>query len=193
MQDLRTANKQRRRHQILLAAHDVIARDGIGALTMRSLADAALVSVPTVYALVGGRDDIIDALMAEGVHRFDHGTADLTARGLTRVAAVIDLFCGIVDHERELVRGLLASGVLASFGAERFLVLHRVEDELERAFTEAVADGELRAGTDPAEASTVLVRLGLGAVVDWVVDLGAPEALRADLLRSVAVVVAAFS
>jgi len=42
-------------------------------------------------------------------------------------------------------------------------------------------------------AATVTVRLGLGAIVDWVVEMGDPEDLRTDLLRSVSVVIAAFS
>jgi AcrR family transcriptional regulator len=193
VQDLRTTNKQRRRQQILRAAHDLIGRDGVEGLTMRTLADGAMVSVPTVYALVGGRDDVIAALMAEGVHRFDHRAAALDSRGLFRVTAVIELFTGIVDHERELVRGLLASGVLASMGSDRFLLLQRVRVELAGAFTEAVADGELQADADADAAATALVRLGLGAIVDWVVGRGDPDDLRADLFRSVSVVIAAFS
>ena len=68
-----------------------------------------------------------------------------------------------------------------------------MREELEQAFAEAVADGELAAGTDPAAAATAMVRLGLGAIVDWVVQMGGPEDLRTDLLRSVSVVIAAFS
>ncbi len=160
---------------------------------MRTLADAAQVSVPTIYALVGGRDDVIAALMAEGVHRFNEGLSGLDARGLFRVTDLIELLTGIVDHERELVRGLLASGVLASMGSGRFLLLQRMRQELERAFGEAVADAELAPGTHPEAAATVMVRLGLGAIVDWVVQMGDPEDLRTDLLRSVSVVIAAFS
>ncbi len=193
MQDLRTTNKLRRRSQILQAAHDLIARDGIGGLSMRTLADSAQVSVPTIYALVGARDEVISALMAEGVHRFDGGLVELDSRGLFRVTDLVELLTGIVDHERELVRGLLASGVLASVGSGRFVLLRRMREELEHAFAEAVADGELRAGTDPEAAATAMVRLGLGAIVDWVVQMGGPEDLRTDLLRSVSVVIAAFS
>jgi len=160
---------------------------------MRSLADESMVSVPTVYALVGGRDDVIAALMVEGVHRFDAGVAELEARSLFRVTDIIELFTGIVDHERELVRGLLASGVLGSQGSDRFLLLHRVRGELERAFSEAIAEGELRRDADPGAAATALARLGLGAVVDWVVGHGDPDDLRSDLLHSVSVVIAAFS
>ena len=183
----------RRRQQILQAAHDLIAREGVGALSMRTLADTAQVSVPTIYALVGARDDVITALMAEGVHRFDKGLAELDSRGLFRVRDLVELLTRIVDHERELVRGLLASGVLGSMSSGRFVLLRRMREELERAFREAVADGELRAGTEPDAAATAMVRLGLGAIVDWVVELGGPEDLRTDLLRSESVVIAAFS
>ena len=193
MQDLRTTNKLRRRQQILLAARDLITADGIEALTMRTLADAAQVSVPTIYTLVGGRDDVIAALLAQGVHRFDVGLAGLGARGLFRVTGIIDLLTGIVDHERELVRGLLASGVLTQTGPDRFPLLHRVQPELRRAFAQAASAGELAAGADVDLAATSLVRLGLGAIVDWVVERGGPEDLRADLLRSASVVIAAFS
>ena len=68
-----------------------------------------------------------------------------------------------------------------------------MRQELERAFGEAVADAELAPGTHPEAAATVMVRLGLGAIVDWVVQMGDPEDLRTDLLRSVSVVIAAFS
>jgi AcrR family transcriptional regulator len=193
VQDLRTTNKLRRRQQILQAAHALIAREGVGALSMRTLADTAGVSVPTIYALVGARDDVITALMAEGVHRFDRGLGELDSRGLYRVTDLIELLTRIVDHERELVRGLLASGMLASVGSGRFVLLGRMREELERAFTEAVADGELATGADPAAAATAMVRLGIGAIVDWVVQRGGPEDLRTDLLRSVSVVIAAFS
>lgn len=193
VQDLRTTNKLRRRNRILQAAHDLIAREGVAALSMRTLADAAEVSVPTIYALVGGRDDVIAALMAEGVHRFDDRLTGLDSRGLFRVTDLVELLTGIVDHERELVRGLLASGVLASLGSDQFPLLRRMRQELEQAFGEAIADAELGPATDPGVAATAMVRLGLGAIVDWVVQMGDPEDLRTDLLRSVSIVIAAFS
>ena len=193
MQDLRTANKQRRRQQILLAAHDLIARQGVRALTMRSLADEAAVSVPTVYALVGGRDDVIAALMESGVHRFDAGTTVSRSRGLYRVTAVVELMADIIDHERELIHALLASGALVSAGPEPLVLFHRARAELERAFAEAVEDGHLRDDVDPAFAASVTVRTGIGAIIDWVVEQGDPDGLRADLMRSASVVIAAFS
>ena len=192
MQDLRTANKRRRRQQILLAAHDLIARDGVQALTMRALAEHSSVSVPTVYALVGGRDEVIAALMEAAVQRFDTGIAALTTRGLFRATAIVELFADIVDHERDLLRALLASGALVAAGSEPPL-FHRRQVELERAFREAVEDGELRADVDPVFAATTAVRLGMGVIFDWVVQSGDPIDLRAELLRSTSVLIAAFA
>ena len=185
-------NKRRRRQQILQAAHDLIARDGAQALTMRSLAEHSSVSVPTVYALVGGRDEVITALMETAVHRFDTGIAALASRGLFRATAIVELFADILDHERDLLRSLLASGALVAAGSEPPL-FHRRQVELERAFREAVEDGELRADVDPVFAATTAVRLGTGVIFDWVVQSGNATDLRTELLRSTSVLIAAFA
>lgn len=193
VQDLRNANKRRRRQQILQGAHDLIARDGVGALTMRSLAEESEVSVPTIYALVGGRHDVIAALIDSGVHRFDAGVEALGSRGLSRATAIVELFADILEHERDLLHALLGSGALVSSGSEPLLLFHRRQVELERAFCEAVEDGELRAEVDPVFAATTAVRLGMGVLIDWVVESGDPTDLRTELLRSVSVVIAAFA
>jgi AcrR family transcriptional regulator len=193
VQDLRSANKRRRRQQILQGAHDLIARDGTEALTMRSLAHEAAVSVPTIYALIGGRNDVIAALVDSGVHRFDAGVAALDSRGLYRAAAIVELFTDILEHERDLLRALLGSGALVAAGSEPPLLFHRRQVELERAFVQAVEDGELRPDVDPVFAATTAVRLAMGVIVDWVVESGDPTDLRAELLRSVSVLIAAFA
>ena len=193
MHDLRTANKHRRRLRILQGAHDLIARDGVQALTMRSLAEEASVSVPTVYALVGGRDDVIAALLDSAVQRFDTGVGTLTSCGLFRATAIVELFADIIEPERDLLHALLASGALVSAGTAPPLLFHRRRVALERAFAEAVEDGDLRADADPGYAATTAVRLGTGVIVDWVATSGGPPDLRAELLRSVAVVIAAFA
>ncbi len=62
-------NKSERRARILKAARRVVARSGYDGLTMRDLAEAARVSVPTLYNLFGGKDAILAAAMAESVER----------------------------------------------------------------------------------------------------------------------------
>jgi len=50
---------------------------------MRVPADAAQVSARTVYALVGGGDAVIAALVAGAVRQFDDGVVLLDTRGST--------------------------------------------------------------------------------------------------------------
>ncbi len=66
---IRTDNKQRRRERILKAAGQILLDEGYDGLTTRGLAAAAGVTVPTLYNLIGGKDDILHALIAEGTER----------------------------------------------------------------------------------------------------------------------------
>lgn len=62
-------HKSERRARILAAARAQLARHGYHGLTMRDLAQAARVSVPTLYNLFGGKDAILAAAMVESVER----------------------------------------------------------------------------------------------------------------------------
>ncbi|MEL7486084.1 MAG: TetR/AcrR family transcriptional regulator [Pseudomonadota bacterium] len=67
--DLRAQNKEKRRQRILFEARRIIARDGFDALTTRGLAEAAGVTQPTLYNLIGSKDNLFRILMAESVAR----------------------------------------------------------------------------------------------------------------------------
>ena len=69
MTDLRTSNMEKRRDAILAAARDIIARDGFDALTTRGLAEAAGVTVPTLYNLIGDKAEIVRLMIMQGVER----------------------------------------------------------------------------------------------------------------------------
>ena len=62
-------HKSERRARILATARTQLAKHGYDGLTMRDLALAARVSVPTLYNLFGGKDAILAAAMAESVER----------------------------------------------------------------------------------------------------------------------------
>ena len=177
------------RDQILQAAHDLITRNRVQVPDHAGPRRGGAGDVPTVYALVGGRDEVIAALMGAGADRFDAGIRQLTSRGLSRAAGSLELFADILGHEQELVSAVLASGALVSTGPEPLVLFRRGQVALQQAFTEAVEDGELETGHRPALAASTAARLGLGVVIDWVVARGTPDDLRADLLRCVAVVV----
>jgi AcrR family transcriptional regulator len=59
---LREENTERRRQRILAAARELIARDGMSGWSMRKVARAANVSVPTLYNLFGSKEEIRQAM-----------------------------------------------------------------------------------------------------------------------------------
>lgn len=67
--DVRSQNKEKRRQRILFEARRVISQDGYDALTTRALAKAAGVTQPTLYNLIGTKDDILKVLLEESVAR----------------------------------------------------------------------------------------------------------------------------
>ena len=58
----------RRRAQILANTRRLVAEEGIGNFTLRQVADASGVSVPTVYNNIGSRDEVIFAAAEEYFH-----------------------------------------------------------------------------------------------------------------------------
>jgi AcrR family transcriptional regulator len=60
----------RRRDRILGAARKLIGQRGYEQLTMRALANAAGVTVPTIYNLIGNKDAVLGATIHDGTARF---------------------------------------------------------------------------------------------------------------------------
>ena len=88
-----------RRERILDAAREIIGERGYEALTMRDLARASRVTVPTIYNLVGGKDEVLFAAVEEQTERFvasiERVRADSAA---AHVVGLIEASC------RELLR-----------------------------------------------------------------------------------------
>ncbi len=63
MASVRSLNKQKRRDRILAEARNLIAREGFDALSLRELAVAADVSVPTIYNLIGCKEQLLKMLV----------------------------------------------------------------------------------------------------------------------------------
>jgi len=68
---LRERNVEVRRQQILQAARVLLSRGGIGALSMRKLAEEASLSVNTLYNLWGTREEILRALTLDAHDRME--------------------------------------------------------------------------------------------------------------------------
>lgn len=83
-----------RRERILEAAREIIAEQGFEGLTIRALAQAASVTAPTIYNLVGNKDQVLVAAVAEQTERF--------VRGIERAAG--DVAPIVEANLRELLR-----------------------------------------------------------------------------------------
>ncbi len=73
----RDRNKAKRREAILTEARMLIATDGCEGLKLRDLAQRAGVTTPTIYNLVGGKDDILNVIIEQLVERLQGVQDDL--------------------------------------------------------------------------------------------------------------------
>lgn len=67
----REANKQKRRRRILDEARNLLTHKGYDALTSRDLAKAAGVTTPTLYNLVGNKEEVLTTLAFESVDELE--------------------------------------------------------------------------------------------------------------------------
>ena len=63
--NVRVSNMRKRRDRILAQARSLLTRDGFEALNLRDLARLAEVTVPTIYNLLGNKEEVLVALFGE--------------------------------------------------------------------------------------------------------------------------------
>ncbi len=115
--NLREENIEKRRQRILAAARQVIASKGPEALSMRALGARARLSVTTLYNLFGTKDDILVALIEDGVATVgpilqDESTSDPFAavQGLT-----VSPVAYLIENAR-IFRPMIAVGLYGNRG-----------------------------------------------------------------------------
>jgi AcrR family transcriptional regulator len=156
--DLRKEQKAERRERILAAARETIGERGYASLTMRHLAQAARVTVPTIYNLIGGKEAVLFAAIEDQTRGFLESieTAQRSSP-VSRALAVVE------TTTRELLRlpayyqsllGLLFTSEAA--GEMRLLVGRALRGEFERALLEMREAGELVDWVDPPTLSHAL-------------------------------------
>ncbi len=170
-----------RRQRILASARAIIAERGFDALTMRALADASRVTVPTVYNLIGGKDAVLAAAVEEQTARFLAGIE--RRRGLRPAERLLSVVDACVDELLRLpayYRTLLPllSGSAAAAGA-RARVDRALGAELAKAVAELEDARALVAWVEP-EAVLESLRSQLGArALRWAAGLHDDAAFRA--------------
>jgi AcrR family transcriptional regulator len=82
----RAHNMQARRARILAAARELLTQGGTEAFNLRQLARQADVTVPTLYNLIGNKEEILLALLSQVLHAIE--TRAATARAAEPLAQV---------------------------------------------------------------------------------------------------------
>jgi len=99
----------RRRERILEAAREIVAERGFEGLTVRALADAAGVTAPTIYNLVGSKDQVLVAAVAEQTERFLAGIERAEGDVLAVVDANLRELLRMPRYYRSLLRLMMLS------------------------------------------------------------------------------------
>lgn len=168
MVGLRTAGKQRRRNDILAAAHRLLDEDG---LSMRALSAKAGVSLVTPYNLFGSKDALLNGLAKQNQKEFCRLTEQLVcADSLERIFATLELarefYAAEPTFHRGMIKAMHASQDPAFVGIlNRFRTQHW-QDLLDACVREKLLVADL----DTAKLAQMLIHILHGILQRWVRD-----------------------
>jgi AcrR family transcriptional regulator len=162
---LRERAKAGRRLQITDAAADLIEAGGLGGLTMRALSEAAELSVPTIYNLIGGRDHVLVAVMERFGSEFDAQLAALESAPVDRCFEIADAMVAALTAHPDVAQAIIAEGLAPMLG-ERPL-MRRYGAALRAAIDEAGESGDLDAEVSPNLLVEHLTAMTAGLFIRW--------------------------
>jgi len=161
---VRQANADATRRAVLSAARAVFAKSGYEAATIESVAAAARVSTPTVYALFRSKPGLLSALLADAGS--DPDIRALVNRALKeddphrRLVAVARIVRTIMERERAVLDVLRQAGIGRSeLHSARRQVHQQQREALGRALQPLIDAGGLRPGLRLEEAVATLSAL----------------------------------
>ena len=144
---IRERGMAERRARIVDAAAELVRGGDVSALTMRSLSDVAGVSVPTVYNLVGGRDEVLIALMERFAEAIESELAALGGDPIDRCFQIAELCVARVTSPTSLVRSVYAEGLGPVLAGTDLTPLRRYGVATGLAILEASERGDLELAT----------------------------------------------
>jgi AcrR family transcriptional regulator len=164
---------QNRRERILSQARILLADGDPGAFSLRKLAVAAQVSVPTIYNLIGNRDAILVELGSQLIERIERHLDELEdAHSLEMAEAVVLLATDAVAEDEEFHRAaelamtrLPHDAVLETESSRHYA---RCVELQHRATRRAREQGLLRGEIDPELLARQIFQNYLQASSQWV-------------------------
>ena len=183
---LREVNIESRRRRIVEAARSLIANGGMQSLSMRKLAAEAGLAVATLYNLYGSRDDILFALIEDGIDRM---VPILDAEApveepLARCRAVVTVSVRYFAENAAIYRPMLVAGYEGlSCGADADRRLAKRAANMQReGIEQAIAQGLLADTLDPERLGEQIYHGYELAAVQWAFGMIDADGFRARAL-----------
>lgn len=144
---IRERGMTERRDRIVDAAVDLVSQGDVSALTMRELSIVAGVSVPTIYNLIGGRDDVLIALIERFGETIEAELATLGGDPIERCFQITGHCIARVSDPTSLVRSVYAEGLGPALSGSSAGPLRRYGTAIGLAILEATECGDLTRDT----------------------------------------------
>jgi len=183
--DLVTRQREERKQRILAMARQMIAEQGYDGVTMRDLAEKSLVSVPTLYNLFGGKNELLLSAVESYFGDLMGGgraTSSAAPEGLERILGVANLLGRETPRHADYARSLMSFfGSVSDAGGLHEIATSRLTDELVRALDQMQARRQLVAWADPRALGPRLASLLSITTFEWarekITDEGLPGAM----------------
>jgi AcrR family transcriptional regulator len=152
MSTTRSANMEKRRARILAEARTLLSRKGFDALNLRDLADVSEVTVPTIYNLIGNKEEILKALMMGAFGDYEEELERrLPCPASKRTELMGDVLLGLIARDEEFYRAsALANERLEShptqqrdYGFRRLTIKQYMKDLCQSLSEEGLLKGDI--------------------------------------------------
>lgn len=175
MTGIREKGKARRKEQIIQAAKRLLAAGGIEALSTRKLAEEAELSVHTLYALVGSKDQILDAVMEDNHNRVLAAILEINEEHpIEKIFAIVDSTYQIIAEDsaaqKPLMRVLMTLFYEGNLNPNPWWLLATEKGWMESAVAEAMKQKLLRKDFPAARIADMLMKIYLANLREFLFD-----------------------
>lgn len=177
-----TEQKLERRQRMLEATRELIARRGHEDITVKELAEACRVSVPTIYNTFGGKDELIgEAARANFADVLVRAEAGVSEEGLQRLLGIIEQCAVEMQRLPEYHRSLV--GFFAASMADRSpeFLARLLAEEVETALVEMRKRRQLADWIDVGVLAEQIAGVCVTVSVEWAMGFHDGEGLTAAM------------
>jgi len=175
MTGVREKGKARRKDRIIQAAKGLLASGGIDALSTRKLAQAAQLSVHTLYTLVGSKEQILGAVMEDNHKRVLANILDIDEQHpVEKIFAIVETTYKIISEDcaaqKALMRVLMTLYYEGGLNPNPRWLLAQEKGWMDAAVAEAAEQKILRAEYPATVIGGMLMKIYLANLRDFLFD-----------------------